>query len=296
MFLTFCKWSALLPPVLCLLMVLTLFNACTNTTAPQASTAPTPYATMETNGSRVASAVLQHTPMGTAQLAWDEKTQVLIVTMDLKGLATASTHPIDIRAESCINTGGIVYSLQNIVTDEHGAARGTSMVKGVSGGIPTTGWFLTVHNGPQLSSDDQLLPLACGTITNPNASALANQNAQVTFAATPGANQAASGAAQLTLNHDTLTVVLTVNGLLPASTHAAHIYAGSCEDQGKSLYGLKAVTADNTGNGTSSTTLEHVSALPARGWSVIVHLATDTSTQTGNDPIACGNVVSGALG
>ncbi len=296
MFLTFCKRSALSLPVLGLSMMLMLLNACASTTSPQTSTVSAANAATAANGSRVASAVLQHTPIGTAQLSWDEKTQVLTVSVDLKGLAATSTHPIDIRAESCINTGGIVYSLQNLVADEHGVARETSTVKGVSGGISATGWFLTVHNGPQLAPDDQLLPIACGTITNPNASALANQSVPVAFTATPGANQAASGAAQLTLDHDTLTVALTVNGLVPASIHAASIYAGSCEDQGKSLYDLKSVTADTVGNATSSTTLQHVSALPASGWSVIVHLATDTSTQAGNDPIACGNVVNGALG
>ncbi|MGH2481590.1 MAG: hypothetical protein ACRDHW_18205 [Ktedonobacteraceae bacterium] len=39
-----------------------------------------------------------------------------------------------------------------------------------------------------------------------------------------------------------------------------------------------------------TTTIQNVTGIPSTGWYVNVHRGTDLSTQTGFDPIACGDV------
>ena len=111
---------------------------------------------------------------------------------------------------------------------------------------------------------------------------------------TPSPNQAAAGSAKLSLDSDKLTVQVTLSGLAPNSTHIAHIHKGSCEAQGGVLYPLNPVVADAKGNGTSTTTVDNVTSISSSGWYVNIHLGgtkDEVSTQTGDDPIACGNVV-----
>ena len=102
-----------------------------------------------------------------------------------------------------------------------------------------------------------------------------------------------TGMAQLSLSGTTLTVKLTLSGLEPNSAHAAHIHTGSCESQGAVVYPLMPVMADASGNATVMTTINNVSSIPGSGWYVNVHHSTALSTQTGFDPIACGNVTVG---
>ena len=99
--------------------------------------------------------------------------------------------------------------------------------------------------------------------------------------------------AHLTLSGSTLTVTLTLTGLQPGSSHAAHIHAGSCQSQGAVVHPLNNVIADRSGNYHGTTTIQKVSSLPGSGWYVNVHSSTDLSTQTGFNPIACGNVMFG---
>src|SRR6266700_3248341 len=94
-----------------------------------------------------------------------------------------------------------------------------------------------------------------------------------------------------TLSGRTLTVKLTLSGLQPKSSHAAHIHIGSCASQGAVVYPLQNVVADATGNANVTTTIKNVSSIPSRNWFVNVHYSTNISTQTGFNPIACGNVV-----
>jgi hypothetical protein len=75
--------------------------------------------------------------------------------------------------------------------------------------------------------------------------------------------------------------------------HAAHIHAGSCESQGAVVHPLTTVAADASGNANVTTTIDNVSSIPSSGWYVNVHHSTDLSTQTGFNPIACGNVTVG---
>lgn len=258
------------------------------------SSTSTPPSSTPTSTGTTASATLKHVPNGTAGLSWDPSTHMLTVKISLVGLAPSSTHPSHIHAGSCSNQGNVLYPLQNIVADAHGVATATTTVS-VPNGIPATGWYVTVHNGPGLSPSDQFLPIVCGDVSNSNTSTSAKQSVNVTLSAAPGASagETVSGMAQLTLSGRTLTAKLTISGLEPNSAHAAHIHSGRCESQGPVVYPLTTVMAGASGNATVMTTINNVSTIPGSGWYVNVHHSTDLSTQTGFDPIACGNVVIG---
>ncbi|MEO6891856.1 MAG: CHRD domain-containing protein [Ktedonobacteraceae bacterium] len=273
-------------------VVALLVTACGDTTSTPAAT-PTSNApaTTPTSSATTASATLKHVPAGTADLSWSPSTHMLTVKISLVGLAPSSTHPAHIHAGSCSNEGKVIYPLQNIVADAHGVGTATTMVS-VPQGIAASGWYVNVHNGPGLSPADQFLPIVCGDIANANTSMTAAQAVHVALASPPkaSAGEAVSGMAQLSLSGTTLTVKLTLSGLEPNSAHAAHIHSGSCESQGPVVYPLTVVTADASGNATVMTTLTGVPSIPATGWYVNVHHSTALATQTGFDPVACGNV------
>lgn len=235
---------------------------------------------------RHAIASLQHSPTGTANLDYAASSNRLYITISLTGLAPNSIHPTAIHYGSCQHSRGIKYVLHNLVADSQGQASATTIIYNVKGGIPATGWAINVHNGPDLTTADQYTPIACADVNNPsNAS-----NLLFLMGPTSGANESASGLASLSLKTGTLTVTLTVTGLVPGSSHAAHIHAGDCYNTQGVLYDLSPLVADATGNASETVTFTGVTAIPASGWDINVHYSTDLSTQTGYNPILCGNV------
>ncbi|BCL77920.1 hypothetical protein ccbrp13_03850 [Ktedonobacteria bacterium brp13] len=113
------------------------------------------------------------------------------------------------------------------------------------------------------------------------------------FGYTQFPNEHANGTAVLGLNNGTLTVQFTAHGLVPNSSHAAHLHAGTCQQIGKILYDLSPIQADSKGNATKTMTFSHVSSIPNNGLAAQVHYGTDLSKQETYNPIMCGNVVTG---
>jgi hypothetical protein len=135
-----------------------------------------------------------------------------------------------------------------------------------------------------------LLLAGCGSGQHPPT---ANQPTPVTTqTASTVLKHMPQGSALLTWtpSNQTLNMDVRLYGLAPNSMHPAHIPAGSCQSQGAVVYPLNVVTADASGNATVTTTIPHVKTIPASGWYVNVPQSTDMSTQTGFDPIVCGNV------
>ncbi len=264
-----------------------LLTACGNANTASSNTP----SSASGNAITTANAMLKHSPAGTADLAWDPSTHALTVNISLLGLAPGSKHPAHIHAGSCAKAGNVVYPLQDVVADETGAGSSTSIISNVTGGISATGWYINVHNGPGLSPDAQFLPISCGNIVNPKATTTSAQKLQILLGATPSQNQDVTGNAQLSLSDGKLTVVLSLQRLAPGLVHAAYIHSGSCGNGGKALYDLKPVVGNAAGKGSSTSVISGVSSLPAIGWYISVHLTTDLTTQTGDDPIACGDVL-----
>jgi hypothetical protein len=245
-------------------------------------------------GGTSATATLKHQPEGTASLSWDHTSHMLTIQFMLTGLAPGSIHPVHLDQGSCSMKSGnhdkTLYPLVNISADLHGVASATSKVS-VSTGIPASGWYIEAHNGPGLASVDQEESIACGNVVNHDTSLKTSQTAQVVLQPTDSTNQNVVGSAYLTLSGHTLKVELMLGGMAAKSEHMAHIHAGSCTSQGSVVYPLTPVKADAAGKATVTTIIQNVMTIPAQGWYINLHNSTDLSTQSGFDPIACGDVV-----
>ncbi len=239
------------------------------------------------------SVTLRHMPYGTANLSWNPSNRTLMERFSLFGLSPSSTHPTQIYMGSCNSLGNVIYALSNVVADGHGVANTTTSTNSVPSGIPATGWAIVVHNGPGLSTANQSLPILCAGVVNAHPSTTTTQSVHIVMNSAPRSSpsETVNGMAQLTLSGSTLTVKLTVSGLEPNSSHAAHIHTGSCASQGPVIYPLSTVTANAQGNSSTTTTIPKVTSIPSSGWYVNVHHSANISTQTGYDPIACGDVI-----
>jgi CHRD domain len=268
-------------------VVVLLLSGCGGTSSASTSPATPTRAASGTAGI----ATLKHAPRGIATIDWNPANQNLTVKISLVGLAPSSTHPAQIYSGSCAKQGAVGYTLNNVLADARGVGSSTTVIKNVKT-VPASGLNIIVHNGPGLAPADELLPIVCNDLTFTHLSPTSPLSVQVPLDAAPGsdASQTASGTAQLTLSGTTMTVKLTLSGLQPGSSHAAHIHAGSCESEGAVIYPLSNVVADASGKSISTTAIKNVSSIPARGWYVNVHYSTDVATQTGFDPIACGDV------
>lgn len=297
----FAKRKKYMFPVLAMLALLLLVG-CSNGTSASTNSSTTSAQPVSNNtaltvtvapnvGGDVAAATLKHVPNGMANFSWDHATKMLTVQVMLSGLAPSSTHPNHIHEGSCANQGKALYPLSNLVADAHGVANATTKIS-LPNGIPAKGLYLDVHNGPALSPADQFLSIACGDIVNHDTSLRSSQVVQLPLqtAAANNKNAHATGVAHLNLSGHTLKVELTLTGLEPNSQHAAHIHAGSCAKQGAVLYPLATVKADSKGKATVTTMISNVTTIPSTGWYVNVHRSTDLATQTGFDPIVCGDV------
>jgi hypothetical protein len=235
---------------------------------------------------------LQHTPHGRADLTWDPQTRTLTITIKISGLQAQTSHPVHIHSGDCSTDGTVVYPLNNVVADTAGNGTSTTTINNVTGGIPATGWYITVHSGPTLKTPAEALAISCGNVINQQTATNAAQSVSVPLDGANTDNQQATGTANLSLNQGTLTVKTTVSNLVPGSEHAAHIHAGSCESQlpGNIIYPLNTLKTNTHGVASSVTVIPNVSSIPTSGWYINIHFGTDLSTQTGFDPIACGNI------
>ncbi len=261
---------------------------------------PAPFlmgAAAPTHAATTAEADLMHTPKGQTTLNWNPQTHVLRVVVVLSGLAPKSTHPAHIHVGSCAVDAPVLYMLYPVVADAAGNGGSTTIINGVTGGIPASGWSINVHNGPGLTKSsyapkNQYLPLACGDLVNGDTNRTHTQAIRATLHATFGVDQSAVGSSELWITNNTLYVRVTALNLQPGSTHMAHVHYGSCASQGGIAYNLVDLKANSMGVATSTTAIRGVNAIPDHGWYINIHLGVgnDLKTQTGFDPILCGNV------
>ncbi len=90
-----------------------------------------------------------------------------------------------------------------------------------------------------------------------------------------------------------LSVKLSLVGLVPKSIHPAHIHVGTCNSDGKVIYPLHEIVADEKGAATETTTIaDVVNGIPSSGWSINVHNGPALATSGQYLPIACGDVTN----
>ena len=172
--------------LLCVVGVLFLAARDVSKSAPASTPASAPAVTsIPTIPTITGSGTLKHMPNGTADLSWDPASHTLTVKVSLIGLTPSSMHPAHIHTGSCANQGNVIYPLTTVVADAHGVATSTTVVKDIMNGIPATGWYVYVHNGPGLSTNDQFLPIVCGDVTNSNTSTSAAQSVHIMLQSAP---------------------------------------------------------------------------------------------------------------
>src|SRR5262249_23346715 len=161
-----------------------------------------------------------------------------------------SSHPAHIHKGNCNSDGVILFPLSPVKANASGVGMSMTTIPNDTKAIPQTNWYINVHDGGTgLTPALQDAAIACGNISNPDASTTRNQTVHIVLGTTPSHEQSALGTAKLTLNGSTLTVQLTLGDLVPSSMHMAHIHKGSCEAQGGVVYPLNPIVADTTGNG-----------------------------------------------
>jgi hypothetical protein len=118
---------------------------------------------------------------GNALLQWSPATHTLTVTISVSGLVPNSVHPNHIHLGNCTSNGAIQYPLNNIVADKNGKALVTTVISGVANGIPASGWYVNIHQGPGLATMSQMTPIYCGNVVNAAANTGQTQIVKVTL-------------------------------------------------------------------------------------------------------------------
>ena len=275
-----------------------LLAACTNSILPETPQSPPPHTSSPVSPTPisppplVSTANLTHSPTGTMDMSWDPQRHILTVKVAMTGLAPKSTHPEHIHWGTCDMLGVIYYYLNPLVADDRGIATVTTTIPDVISSIPAYGWAITIHNGPTMNAQEGSDILSCGNITQTSTS---SAPIHLTLGGSIAPDRSAHGKAQLTITGKKLVVILTVSGLVPGSSHMAHIHQGTCDSQGPVVYPLSQVNADARGDARSQTsiTLSNVQQFLASKHYINIHEAgtpIGMQTQQGFDPIVCGNI------
>ena len=88
-----------------------------------------------------------------------------IVTVKLTGLAAKSSHMSHIHLGSCATgSGDVAITLQNVIADSDGVGRATTTISHTYS-VPSAGWYVNVHVGPDLTKAEYVEGIACGDLT-----------------------------------------------------------------------------------------------------------------------------------
>ncbi len=188
----------------------------------------------------------------------------------LTTLAPNSPHMVNIRSGNCVSTGPVMVALPNVTADASGNVN-TSLSQMVQPATqPSSGWYIEVTNGIGSSSFDTL-DLVCADLTSVQGDPGQPRTSTVQFTQGVGPSMNASGKATFTLTNTQLTVVLTVQGIEAGATVAAFVSQGTCQNQSnQQVIGLNPLTADNSGNATSTTVISNATSTPSTAWYVVV--------------------------
>jgi hypothetical protein len=85
------------------------------------------------------------------------------LTVKLTGLLPNSSHISHIHSGKCAAPGGVAYALQQLVADAAGAGTTTTVVP-ASYAVPTSGWYVNIHHGPDFSAPANSPSVSCGNM------------------------------------------------------------------------------------------------------------------------------------
>jgi hypothetical protein len=85
------------------------------------------------------------------------------VAIQLKGLKPNSSHVSHVHIGTCVKPGGVAYALLQVIADSSGNATATSTVAEYYT-MPSTGWYVNVHSGPDFSEPEYAPSVSCGDL------------------------------------------------------------------------------------------------------------------------------------
>jgi hypothetical protein len=91
--------------------------------------------------------------------------QTLTVYTIVYHLVPGSMHAAHIHAGSCQyqSPGDILYPLTSLTANAKGFATSTTVISGITA-IPSTGWYINIHYGTDLSTQVGFDPIDCGNV------------------------------------------------------------------------------------------------------------------------------------
>jgi hypothetical protein len=129
-----------------------LIAACGGGTAAPASPNPMTFVMTAQGGSGVS---------GTGAIVKGNGSFTL--TIKLSGMESNSIHVSHVHAGRCGHPGGIVYNLQSVTASASGTATTTSTVP-ASYLVPSSGWYVNVHFGPDFTEAEYAPSISCGEL------------------------------------------------------------------------------------------------------------------------------------
>jgi hypothetical protein len=264
-----------------------------STPVPTAGTAPTgtptPGGTPTTTPSESASATatLGHVPSGTLSISYSPALRLARTTMNMTGLAQGGTAVAVVLNGSCSAPGGVAWQGAPFTADANGKVSNFKVNYSKVNGIPTGAVVVGIQTVPGGNETRANYLLACGPITSTG-----SNKGSVNLGPVPGAVDGnITGSATLSYANGNLAVTIKASGLQPGATNATALDLGSCQYQSYVLYDLPPMTADSSGNGSVTMTINNAEPISAsNNWYIAIDYNA-TINKSYFMTVGCGNVV-----
>jgi hypothetical protein len=261
----------------------------TVTTATPTTGTPTPGGTPTTTptGSASATATLGHVPTGTLSITYSPTLHLARTTMNVTGLAQGGAAVAVVLNGSCSAPAGIAWQGAPFTADANGKVSNFKVNYSKVNGIPTGAVVVGIQTVPGGNETRSNYLLACGPITSTG-----KNKGSVNLGPAPGVvDGAITGSATLAETNGTLVVSIKASGLQPGATNATALDLGSCQYQSYVLYDLPPMTADSSGNGQVSMTINNAEAISSsNNWYIAIDYNA-TINKSYFMTVGCGNVV-----
>jgi hypothetical protein len=260
----------------------------TPTSGTTTTTTPTPGGTPTTTpgGAASATATLGHVPIGTLSVSFSPTTHVARTTLNMTGLAQGGTAVTVVMSGTCSVPGGVAWQGAPFTADANGKVSNFKVNYRNVKGVPTGDviGIQTVQGGNETRAN---YLLACGPIASTG-----NNKGSVNLGPVPGAVDGnITGSATLAQANGSLVVTVKASGLQPGSTNATALDLGSCQWQDYVLYDLPAMTADSSGNGQVTMTIQNAQPISSsNNWYIAIDY-NSTLNKAYFMTVGCGNIV-----
>jgi hypothetical protein len=261
----------------------------TGTATPGGTTTPGGTPTTTPGASASATATLGHVPTGTVSFTYSSTLHLARTTMNMTGLAQNGTGVAVVLSGTCSAPGGVIWQGAPFTADANGKVSNFKVNYSHVNGVPAGSivGIETVQGGSETRAN---YLLACGPIVSTRTAG--RNSGSVTLGPVPGVpNGAITGSATLAQANGSLVVSVKASGLTPGATNATALDLGSCQYQSYVLYDLPPMTADSSGNGSVTMTINNAEPISSsNNWYIAIDYNA-TINKAYFMTVGCGNVV-----